>query len=965
MKQLNALLVMSIGAPVAPVALDSVYIAREGEGEGEGDRDRDRASAAMIRLRTDMDSRFDVDVSDIHGNVCLQLRGLCLQIAERQAAAAVPDDDRVSLGDEASVTVAETGSTAAPRELRFEPSHVPAKPVFRGKPVDVVLAPAAAAAVTVAEPTTITPAKIALTPADPASANPEPTAVALFDLGGGVFRIDIRTAALSTSVGSLARALDFVQREASLRTLLLADASGQGWYGARAVCDALVEQRVLAALCAFACPVVVLAPFGAAGAGWLLSLVGDFMVLGDESSYGYTDAASGLIPELAEDQLFRARLGDVLADDCLYRAGTLRGRQLRERGWTCRVAPSGEAPQDAMQLARLLARKAPLAARLLAGHLRRNVTAAVAALAPAAASFDAIAMPIAGPIAEAAAPVVLTNDAIDASALAHGAWVVELGAGSLAYDIATLNVELKTAFEHARGLPDCRSIVLTSVDVDRLNTAARASDEASVRALLDTLLSCPLPLVAAFEAGAEGIAWVLSLACDTTVYRADACYGVAGLDAWPLLAQDAAALGVMRIGAELSRQLSFAAERWSGGELHARNHALPVAASGEVLPCALMLADCWRQWPAARVRAWKAGQAARLRALLDAARAAARSTTQSADADLAALTDAAVQVQVPLRSTVVSASEHADGVILVTMHERDAKNLFTTALVDGLHEAFAYAGAHPACKAVVLTGFDSYFATGGTRDTLIALHAGDARFTDERVFQLPMDCPVPVITAMQGHAIGAGWSFGMFGDLAILSEESQYVSPYIDYGFTPGAGSTLVFPDRIGLDLARETLLAGVGLSGAALRARGVALPILPSRDVLAFAFELAHRIARQPRVRLVQLKRLFTHALRHARDGAYARELRCTRLPSYAIRKFSRGSTNASHPAAGLRKSPPRRPMRRRRPPMQRQATATQPRQPLPTSLPRCACCSRGSFIWNPGKSASARRSSVSGSTR
>ncbi|MCX2765223.1 enoyl-CoA hydratase-related protein, partial [Aquimarina muelleri] len=68
---------------------------------------------------------------------------------------------------------------------------------------------------------------------------------------------------------------------------------------------------------------------------------------------------------------------------------------------------------------------------------------------------------------------------------------------------------------------------------------------------------------------------------------------------------------------------------------------------------------------------------------------------------------------------------------------------------------------------VVLTGYDTYFASGGTKESLLAIQQGKAKFTDTKVFQLAMECKIPVIAAMQGHGIGAGWSLGMFSDFIL------------------------------------------------------------------------------------------------------------------------------------------------------------------------------------------------------
>ena len=151
---------------------------------------------------------------------------------------------------------------------------------------------------------------------------------------------------------------------------------------------------------------------------------------------------------------------------------------------------------------------------------------------------------------------------------------------------------------------------------------------------------------------------------------------------------------------------------------------------------------------------------------------------------------------------------------------------------------------------VVLTGYDSYFASGGTKESLLAIQSGTAKFTDFKIFQLAMQCEVPVIAAMQGHGIGAGWSLGMFADVVLFGEESHYVSPYMNYGFTPGAGSTLMVPTRLGQDLGRESLLTGHEYVGRELGARGIAQRVLPRDQVLAEAHALARRMARTRAVR-------------------------------------------------------------------------------------------------------------------
>ncbi len=211
--------------------------------------------------------------------------------------------------------------------------------------------------------------------------------------------------------------------------------------------------------------------------------------------------------------------------------------------------------------------------------------------------------------------------------------------------------------------------------------------------------------------------------------------------------------------------------------------------------------------------------------------------------------------RVPLATSVMQLEAFPDGVVLLRMLERAGRNTFTTAFMDGIEEAFAAIATMPEAKVVVLTGHDGYFACGGTSEGLTELQAGEARFTDRRIYSLPLACPLPVIAAMQGHGIGAGWSLGLYCDAAILATEGLYHSNYLWYGFTPGAGATLIFPHRLGDDLGREVLFSAREYRGRELAGRARHLDVLPAARVLDEALARAHALARQPKAELVAVK--------------------------------------------------------------------------------------------------------------
>ncbi len=669
----------------------------------------------------------------------------------------------------------------------------------------------------------------------PLTATPVPLAasttgapVRLFDAGDGlrIVRID---APLCDCAEALAIALRAACAGEALRVIRIEGTHAQAWQGDRAVVDALVRNGVFAALAAIAVPTLAVVDAPASGAGLLLASACTLLVADEAVHYGFTDPGTGLFPTADEDRWFRARLGDALADDLLYRRLRQSGMTLRASGWSARFVPAAEVVAASDALCASLSVKSPLALGLLASHLGRDLSPLLAALC-AAPALDAAPMVerelLCVSLCEEAAHDALLSPLLDAIARAHA----DAGIGAIVL-----------ACSAPGGLPD-------TLPAELLMPA------------IDAMLRSRVPVVAALDGDTGGAGWLLALACDAIVLRSDASCSTSMHWQDPVLRDASVALASLRLPAQLACRLSLAGGSCTADALSSAG----VHVADDALVAAQALAASWNRWPDAVLRGWKSAQAGRHDALRDTLRdAAAESLPAVHDTEIAAFA-----------SPVVDLVLREDGVAVITLHDRDARNMFTPALVAGLRDAFTAAEAAPDCRAIVITGYDSWFATGGTVDTLLAIQDGQSRFTDEGVFQRALDCPLPVVAAIQGHGIGGGWSFGMFADLVLLSAESRYLSPYMGYGFTPGAGSTMTFPLRIGHDLARETLLTADDIGGQALRERGVALPVLPRREVLEAAIALASAIATRSRAELVALKRLWTQALRARRDAVYAREL-------------------------------------------------------------------------------------------
>ncbi|MCB0583485.1 MAG: enoyl-CoA hydratase/isomerase family protein [Phaeodactylibacter sp.] len=224
---------------------------------------------------------------------------------------------------------------------------------------------------------------------------------------------------------------------------------------------------------------------------------------------------------------------------------------------------------------------------------------------------------------------------------------------------------------------------------------------------------------------------------------------------------------------------------------------------------------------------------------------------------------------------VVRLQELGNDMVQVTMEDRAARNTFSEDLIKGIVAAFAHIKNTPSYKVVILTGYENYFCCGGTKEELFRIYKGEISFNDLGFFRLPLECEVPVISAMQGHGIGGGFIFGLYADFTILGRENIYTTNFMKYGFTPGMGGTLMAPLRLGATLGNEMLFSAENYRGGELKERGVPLKVVPKAEVLKEAIGLAKQLAEKPRLSLATLKAHLTAGIKAKLPAIIEEELK------------------------------------------------------------------------------------------
>jgi polyketide biosynthesis enoyl-CoA hydratase PksI len=222
---------------------------------------------------------------------------------------------------------------------------------------------------------------------------------------------------------------------------------------------------------------------------------------------------------------------------------------------------------------------------------------------------------------------------------------------------------------------------------------------------------------------------------------------------------------------------------------------------------------------------------------------------------------------------LITLSYDSFGIATLKMQDALGKNALTPAFVENIIDHLNEVKANENVKVLLLTGLDDIFCSGADLDTLVKLCKKEIKPVDIILSKMLLDIPVPVISAMEGHAIGGGLALGLCADVAVLAEESRYGCSFMNMGFTPGMGITKLMEHYMSPAMAQEMQYTGNFYLGKNLIGKTNFNYILPKAEVLEKANMLAEAMAEKPRKALSVLKRYQSMKRRKLFEETYSLE--------------------------------------------------------------------------------------------
>lgn len=194
--------------------------------------------------------------------------------------------------------------------------------------------------------------------------------------------------------------------------------------------------------------------------------------------------------------------------------------------------------------------------------------------------------------------------------------------------------------------------------------------------------------------------------------------------------------------------------------------------------------------------------------------------------------------------------DRLDGDVLLVTLDRpgDDLNAVDEQLHHELTRLFPLLRAEDEARCIVLTGSGTAFSAGGDFAWFPELQdSGRLRLLHRDAKQLIwdlLDVRIPIVAAVNGHAMGLGASIALLCDVIFLAESALIGDPHVKVGIVAGDGGTIAWPLAVGPALAKQYLLTGDPVPATEAHRIGLVNFVTPDDECLDQAIEFARRIA-------------------------------------------------------------------------------------------------------------------------
>ena len=211
-----------------------------------------------------------------------------------------------------------------------------------------------------------------------------------------------------------------------------------------------------------------------------------------------------------------------------------------------------------------------------------------------------------------------------------------------------------------------------------------------------------------------------------------------------------------------------------------------------------------------------------------------------------------------------------NGVLVVTINRPEVLNAANARLHWEFTQIWPVVDADPKTRVVVVTGAGKAFSAGGDL-SLVEDMAGNPdaltrtmREASDLVYNM-INLDKPVVSAINGVAVGAGLVVALMADVSIISETARFTDGHTRLGVAAGDHAATLWPLLCGMAKAKYYLLTADFIDGREAERIGLVTMCVPPDQVMPKALDVADRLARGSQNSIQWTKRALNNWLRQA----------------------------------------------------------------------------------------------------
>src|SRR5580704_8713102 len=219
-------------------------------------------------------------------------------------------------------------------------------------------------------------------------------------------------------------------------------------------------------------------------------------------------------------------------------------------------------------------------------------------------------------------------------------------------------------------------------------------------------------------------------------------------------------------------------------------------------------------------------------------------------------------------------TELSGNVLSVQFNRPSKKNAMNVAMYAALADELDRADQNDDVRVVLVHGAGDSFTAGNDLADFVSHPPGPGDSAQARFLDALVRFGKPLVAVVHGMAIGGGTTMLLHFDFVYAAESARFQLPFINLALVPELGSSYALPRQIGYLQAAELIFLGAPFTAARAYQLGLVTAVVPDREVLAKAMDIAAHLALQPSSALKACKRLMKDPERENLKQAVSREL-------------------------------------------------------------------------------------------